>query len=270
MLEHALRRVRPCLLVLAIVACDGGATGSEGATPARDGSPPAVQSYEIVRVYPHDPGAFTQGLTFADGFLYEGTGRRGQSTLRKVRLETGEVLQSVDLPAALFGEGITLLGDRIYQLTWTSGVGLVYDRETFRPLGQFRQLTEGWGLTDDGEHLVLSDGSPRLYFLDPEDMSPVRTVEVREEGRLRDQINELEYVDGEVWANVWHSDEVLRISPRDGTVLGKIDFGGLLDPSERRDPEAVLNGIAHDPDSGRLFVTGKLWPKLFEVRVRTP
>lgn len=265
-----LSRAARVSLLVAVAACGRGLAGSEGPAEGRRAGSLPVYGYEVVRVHPHDPRAFTQGLAFHDGFLYEGTGRRGESTLRKVRVETGEVVQSVDLPAALFGEGITLFGDRVYQLTWMSGVGFVYDRDSFRLLGQFPQFTEGWGLTDDGEQLILSDGSPRLYFLDPETLAPVRTIEVRDKGRAVEQINELEYIDGEVWANVWHSDHVLRISPQDGAVLGRVDFAGLLDAAERRDPEAVLNGIAHDAQTGRLFVTGKLWPKLFEVRVREP
>lgn len=255
-------------MLATVVACGSGAAPVPSSASAAQAREPRAWRYEVVRVYPHDPAAFTQGLAFHDGVLYEGTGRRGQSSLRKVRLETGEVLQSRKLPDALFGEGITLLGDRIYQLTWMAGIGFAYERDSFRVLGQFRQVAEGWGLTTDGTSLIQSDGSSRLYFLNPSDMGPVRTVEVREVGEPVDQINELEYVDGEIWANVWHSDDVLRISPDDGTVLGRIDFSGILAAAERRDPEAVLNGIAFDEETGRLFVTGKLWPKLFEVRVR--
>ncbi len=224
------------------------------------------QTFEVVRSYPHDPSAFTQGLVFRAGYLYEGTGRRGESSLRKVELETGRVLEAVDLAPAFFGEGITILGQRVYQLTWQSGIGFVYDLDSFTTVGQFRQFTEGWGLTHDGTQLISSDGSSWIYFLDPETVAPVRQVEVRDNGRPVDQINELEYIGGEIYANVWHSDDILRISPRTGEVLGRIDMSGIIDADLIQDPEAVLNGIAYDPDSGRAFVTGKLWPRLFEVR----
>lgn len=225
-----------------------------------------TQTYEVVRSYPHDPAAFTQGLVFHDGYLYEGTGRRGESTLRKVELESGRVLESVDLLPMFFGEGIAILGQRVYQLTWQSGTGFVYDLESFGVVGQFRQFTEGWGLTHDGAQLILSDGSSRIYFLDPETVAVVRQIEVRDQGRSVAQINELEYIDGEIYANVWHSDDILRISPRTGEVLGRIDMSGIIDAALIHDPEAVLNGIAYDAASGRTFVTGKLWPRLFEVR----
>lgn len=233
-------------------------------TQAEGGVP--VESYEVVRSFPHDPAAFTQGLVFHDGYLYEGTGRRGESSLRKVELQSGRVVESVDLPPMFFGEGITILGQRVYQLTWQSGRGFIYDLESFGVVRQFRQSGEGWGLTHDGTQLILSDGSSQLYFLDPETVAPVRQIEVRDQGRPVDQINELEYIGGQIYANVWHSDDILRISPRTGEVLARIDMSGIIDAELIRDPEAVLNGIAYDAASGRTFVTGKLWPRLFEVR----
>lgn len=236
------------------------------ASPA-PGSSVAQLRYELVGTYPHDAGAFTQGLAYRDGFLYEGTGRRGESSLRQVRVETGEVVRQVDLPPAYFGEGIAILGARVYQLTWVSGVGFVYDLETFQVVQQFRQVADGWGLTHDGSSLIQSDGSATLYFLEPQTMALQRRVQVHDERGPVDQINELEYVDGVIFANVWHSDEILRISPADGSVNGRLDLVGILPDVERRDPEAVLNGIAHDPETGRLYVTGKLWPKLFEIRI---
>lgn len=224
--------------------------------------------YEVVRSHPHDPAAFTQGLTFHAAHLYEGTGRYGASSVRRVALDTGEVLERTDLPAAFFGEGIAIAGERLYQLTWMERAGFVYDLETLAPLARFEQVTDGWGLTWDGTHLIQSDGSQRLWFLDPESFAPVRSVDVTEAGRPVEQINELEYVDGEIWANVWRSEQLLRIDPRDGRLIGRVNLEGLRSSVEVRDPEAVLNGIAHDPDTGRLWVTGKLWPRLFEIRVR--
>ena len=248
-------RDRPAARVEAITT-----TGTQEAGATRR------QTYEVVGSYPHDPTAFTQGLVFHDGYLYEGTGRRGESSLRKVELESGRVLESVDLPPMFFGEGITILKQRVYQLTWQSLTGFVYDLESFAVVGQFRQFTEGWGLTHDGGQLIMSDGSAQIYFLDPETIAPLRQIEVRDQGRPIDQINELEYIDGEIYANVWHSDDILRISPRTGEVLGRIDMSGIIDAELIRNPEAVLNGIAYDTVSKRTFVTGKLWPRLFEVR----
>jgi len=229
---------------MAALACGGAAetgaaVGSGAGRDERGGTltqEPILETYEVVREFPHDPAAFTQGLVFHEGYLIEGTGRRGQSSLRKVEIETGRVLERADISPGLFGEGIAIHDGRAYQLTWTSGLGFIYDLDSFEPVQQFRQVTEGWGLTSDGERLIQSDGTRNLYF------------------------------DGEIYANVWHSWEILRISPRDGRVIGRIDMSGLLDTTELPDPESVLNGIAYDPATGRVFVTGKLWPTLFEVR----
>ena len=267
--------------VTACVACVPGqdaapAAGPEPGTAAvASSTPPAPgqeirETYEVVREYPHDAAAFTQGLTFHEGFLIEGTGRRGQSTLRRVEIDSGQVVESAALSPMLFGEGIAILEDRIYQLTWTAGMGFVYDRDSFEVIEQFRQFTQGWGLTSDGEYLIQSDGTQNLYFLDPASMQPVRSVQVHDADGLIDQINELEYIDGEIYANVWHSWEILRISPRDGRVIGRVDMSGLLDTTQLPDPESVLNGIAYDPATGRIFVTGKLWPTVFEVRFVRP
>jgi glutamine cyclotransferase len=201
------------------------------------------------------------------GFLYEGTGRNGQSSLRKVRLETGEVVQQVNLGPEFFGEGITIVKDKVYQLTWKSGVGLVYDLNSFRLLQKFSYPGEGWGLATDGRELFLSDGTSEIRVLDPENFQEKRRLKVHDGTTRVDQLNELEFVEGQIFANVWHSDRIARISPQTGNVVGWIDLTGLLSPVYRLESEAVLNGIAYDALRKRLFVTGKLWPNVFEIRV---
>jgi len=239
------------------------------ATPARQIVPTApIYGYRVVNAYPHDRDAFTQGLVYADGVLYEGTGRYGESELRRVELETGEVLQARALDPEYFGEGIALLGDRIYQLTWQTRTAFVYDRETFEPLGTLTYPTEGWGLTTDGERLIMSDGTSRLVFRDPETFAEIGSVEVRDDDQPIPYLNELEYIDGEIWANVWQTDVIARIDPATGRVTGWINLAGLLDRGAQR--ADVLNGIAHDPATGRVFVTGKLWPRLFEIEPTDP
>lgn len=240
----------------------------DGRTWAADQSPaPIVYGYEIVNTYPHDPGAFCQGLEIVDGKLYEGTGQYGKSTLRKVNLETGKVLQQVSLDRRLFGEGITIRDQRIYQLTWRSGLGIVYDQETFKELGRFRIRGEGWGLTHDGKNLILSNGSPTLQFLDPKTFRVVRRINVRDRGSWVRNLNELEFVDGVILANVWTTNRIAWISPETGDVTAWIDLTGLAPAQVRYDTDAVLNGIAYDSKSKRLFVTGKNWPNLFEIRL---
>lgn len=226
---------------------------------------PSAYGYQVVHAFHHDSRAYTQGLVFENGFLYEGTGRFGESTLRKVELETGRVLQSHSLDRRLFGEGITIWGDRIYQLTWRSNTAIVYDKATFRELRRFRYTGEGWGLTHNGTHLIMSDGTSTLRFLDPDTFRVVRTLLVRNRGRRVGQLNELEYVGGEILANVWGEDWIARISPESGQLAGQIDLRGLHRRGFNR--EAVLNGIAYDPEGNRLFVTGKLWPRLYEIRL---
>jgi glutamine cyclotransferase len=223
--------------------------------------------YEIVQTYPHDPAAFTQGLFFQDGHLYESTGRRGESSLRKVDLETGSVLQEVALPTQFFGEGIAPFTDKIYQLTWQSGLGLIYDADTFESTGQFRYAGEGWGLTQNGRYLILSNGSSSLYFLDPATMRQVGRLQVYQGVHPVGQLNELEFINGHIYANVWHGNEILKISPNSGRVVARIDLSGLVAQQEVSDPEAVLNGIAYDAETDRIFVTGKLWPNLYEIQV---
>lgn len=227
---------------------------------------PRVWSYEIVNTFAHDPNAFTQGLVFEDGVLYEGTGLNGRSELRKVELETGDVLQSRKLADQYFGEGITILGDRIFQLTYQSKTGFVYDKRTFELLQEFTYPTEGWGLTHDGEDLIMSDGTPMLYFLDPDSLTRIHKVMVLEGERAVWGLNELEYVEGQIYANVWPGDRIARIDPATGQVVGWIDCTGLFDKRDLNDETDVFNGIAYDPNDSRLFVTGKCWPKLFEIK----
>jgi glutamine cyclotransferase len=232
--------------------------------------PAPVVGYRIVNTYPHDPRAFTQGLVFADGVLYEGTGLRGQSSLKKVDLKTGNILQARQLPARFFGEGITIYGNRVIQLTWRARVGFVYDMQTFQLLDTFNYPTEGWGITHDGRSLIMSDGTSTLYFLDPQTFREVGRLEVHTRDGPVSRLNELEYVQGEIYANVWKTDRIARISPQTGEVVGWIDLEGLLRPEDRNSRIDVLNGIAYDVKNDRLFVTGKLWPKLFEIELVVP
>jgi glutamine cyclotransferase len=230
----------------------------------RDPSP-AVYTARVVHEFPHDDTAYTQGLVYEDGTLYEGTGKRGRSTLRQVELETGNILQLQSLDDRLFGEGIAIWNDRIIQLTWTSRFGIIYDKKTFREVGRFRYSGQGWGLTHDGTHLIMSDGTSSLRFLDPKTFDVVRTLRVHNRGRRVANLNELEYVDGEILANVWGEDYIVKITPSTGQVTAYIDLRHLW--PRRSDPEAVLNGIAYDAAGKRLFVTGKNWPKLFEIEL---
>ena len=225
--------------------------------------------FKVVHVYPHDPTAFTQGLEYHDGVLYEGTGRSGSSRLRAENLETGHVIRQMPLDQRYFGEGITVLGQSVYQLTWLNGRGFVYDADTFRRLREFSYPGQGWGLTNDGHVLYMSDGTAQIRVWDPESLKELRRITVQDAGRSIDMLNELEWVRDEIWANVWHTDRIARISPSDGRILGWVDASGLLKAGDTSNPEAVLNGIAYDTRHKRIFVTGKLWPKLFEVRVKT-
>jgi glutaminyl-peptide cyclotransferase len=223
-------------------------------------------TYQIQHVFPHDPRAFTQGLQYLDGFLYEGTGQHGQSSIRKVRLETGEVLQKRDVPAEHFGEGIVVWKDELIELTWQSHLAFVYDRATFEPRREFSYRGEGWGLTSDGTDLIMSDGTSELRVLDPSTFAEKRRIQVTAAGIPLDKLNELEFVKGEVLANIWTTDRIARIAPDTGRVTGVIDLAGLLTPAERSRTD-VLNGIAYDAARDRLFVTGKWWPKLFEIKL---
>ena len=224
-----------------------------------------VYGYNIVNTYVHDQNAFTQGLVFADGFLYEGTGIYGNSTVRKVELETGKVVKLYSLPDQFFGEGVTLWGDKLIQLTWRSKVGFVYDKDNLSLLTEFAYPTEGWGLTHDGTHLIMSDGTQTLYFLEPDTFKELGRLEVHDKDVPITNLNELEYIQGEIYANVWPTNRIARISPETGQVLGWLDLKGLLREEERSPRCGVLNGIAYDVKHDRLFITGKNWPKLFEL-----
>jgi len=228
-------------------------------------------SYRVVCTFPHDPTAFTQGLLYDDGFLYESTGQYGQSSLRKVALKTGAVVQLRPLDDRFFGEGLALFGNRLFQLTWRANKGFVYRLDSFEPLAEFAYPTKGWGLTSDGELLIMSDGSSTLYFRDPFTFAEVGRVAVVAYGSPVSQLNELEWVAGEVFANIWQTDTIARIDPASGQVVGWIDLTGLLSDADRRGSNAeVLNGIAYDPAGERLFVTGKWWPKLYQIELVSP
>jgi glutaminyl-peptide cyclotransferase len=222
-------------------------------------------SYRIVRAYPHDQQAFTQGLIYVDGHLYESTGMKGRSSLREEDLETGRILQLHAVPDQYFAEGLTDWKNTLVQLTWQSHLALVYDRATFRLLRTFSYPGEGWGLTQDGKNLILSDGTATLRFFNPDTFHQVRRITVKDNGKPVTELNELEYIHGEIYANVWHADRIARISPATGRVLDWINLKDLMPRSQLSDDEAVLNGIAYDAVHDRLFVTGKLWPKIFEI-----
>lgn len=231
-------------------------------------APIPTYSYEIVHTYKHDPGAFTQGLIYLNGFLYEGTGLNGKSFVRKVKLETGEVLQQIAVPSQYFGEGLTEWGHQLVELTWKAGEGFVYDLFSFRKTRDFKYTGEGWGLTHDNASLIMSDGSAYLRYWDPRTFAEKRRLLVKDAAHPVENLNELEYIKGEIYANIWQTDRIARISPKTGMVIGWIDLSGLLSDSDRTEPGAVLNGIAYDSAADRLFVTGKLWPKLFEIRLK--
>ena len=227
----------------------------------------AAGTYRVVHAYPHDPHAFTQGLVYVDGHLYESTGIQGQSTLREEDLETGRILRMQVDSDRYFAEGLTDWKDTLVQLTWQSHTALVYDRATFRLLRTFHYEGEGWGLTHDAKSLILSDGTATLRFFDPDTFKELRRITIKDHGKPITQLNELEFIHGEIYANVWHTDRIARISPANGSVLGWIDLKGLMPRDQLSSDEAVLNGIAYDSQHDRLFVTGKLWPKVFEIAV---
>jgi glutamine cyclotransferase len=237
------------------------------ALPAAQAAVP-VYSYELVKTYPHDTQAFTEGLFYLNGFLYESTGLERQSSIRKEKLETGEVLQKIDIPPQYFGEGIVNWKNRLISLTWKSEVGFVHDLNTLEVQRRFTYKGEGWALTQDGKRLIMSDGTPELRFLDPETLKETGRVTVTYDGKPVPQVNELEWVKGKIYANVWHTDMLIIVDPARGAITGVVDLTGLMPDSERPSgPDSVLNGIAYDAVHDRLFVTGKNWPKLFEIRV---
>jgi glutamine cyclotransferase len=228
---------------------------------------PKKYGYKVIHTYPHDRDAFTQGLFYDGGKLFEGTGQESGSTLREVELETGKVIRQHDLDDSLFGEGIALYRDRIYQVTWKSKVGFVYNKSDFKLINKIYYPTQGWGLTTINDKIVMSDGTNILYFFEPEMFTAVSKIEVYDNEKKVDQLNELEYINGEIWANIWMTDLIARIDPVSGKVMAYVDLKGLLSKSDRDEDTDVLNGIAYDSQSNRIFVTGKRWPKLFEVKV---
>jgi glutamine cyclotransferase len=248
------------ILLWALVLTASCSTTPEISVPTYD--------YEIVNIYPHDSEAFTQGLVFEDGFIYEGTGLYGESSIRKVELHSGNVVQARDLPEQYFGEGIALVNDSLIQLTWKSNTGFIYDKSTFVLTGSFAYPTEGWGLTYDGERLIMSDGTSTLRFLDPETFTIADAIDVHDNDKPVDKLNELEYIDGWIYANVWLTDKIAIINPQNGQVTGWLDLSGLADSQESSATIDVANGIAYDAQEDRLFVTGKLWPWLFEIELR--
>lgn len=260
------RRAFTAALILGVVlACSGEAMKAQASPPRM--STAARYGFRVVKAFPHDPTAFTQGLVFADGIFYESTGLRGYSTLRKVKPETGVVIDQVRIDERYFAEGLALVGRELVQLTWQENTGFVYDKDTLKRLRAFTYPTEGWGIAYDGADLVMSDGSSRLYFLDPATQKTVRTLQITDAGQPVLRLNELEFIRGELWANIWPTDRIARIDPKMGRVTGWLDLTGLLRP-EARGPEGdVLNGIAWDKAGDRIFVTGKKWPWIFQIEV---
>lgn len=230
--------------------------------------PAPIQTFSIVQTFPHDTSAFTQGLVFADGEFLESTGLQGESSLRRVEITTGKVLQQITVPNQYFAEGLALVGDELLQLTWQNRMGFVYDRKTFKQKRTFPYKTEGWGIAYDGaSQLVMSDGSDQLFFLDPKTFAITRTIRVQDAGAPVGNLNELEWIEGEIWANVWTTNRIVRVSPATGTVNAVVDLENLWPMSQRRPPADVLNGIAYDKALRRIFITGKKWPLVYQIRV---
>jgi len=260
-----MKKLHLTIIVLAAVALVIGSAALVLLNQEPADTTPVSYTYEVVNEYPHDANAFTQGLIMEDGILYEGTGLWGSSTLRRVDLETGNVLQMHELSGEFFGEGITVFGDRIIQLTWQSQKGFVYDKQSFDLLQEFSYPTQGWGITTDGTQLIMSDGTANLYFLDPETFEKTGQVEVHDYEPVT-KLNELEYINGEVYANVWQTDKIAIINPQTGQVTGWIDLKGIYTP-ETSNSNNVLNGIAYDTEGDKLFVTGKRWSQLFQIKL---
>lgn len=265
---------RTLVLLLAFLpGCDRRSAGSVAAPGAAETTATVAKdfplyTYEVVNVWPHDRTAFTEGLVYLQGILLESTGLNGRSTLRKVELQTGRVIEQVTLSSRYFGEGMTVLGGKVYQLTWQNQTGFVYDLESLKLEQEFAYTGEGWGLTTDGRSLIMSDGTNEIRFIDPVTFKVTRTIGVLDHGVPLKQLNELEYIKGELFANVWQTQSVVRIDPATGVIRGMIDFSGLLAPGDYAAGPDVLNGIAYDATGDRIFVTGKNWPKLFEVRLK--
>lgn len=263
--------IRYLLTAVVLAACSPEAVSqAQPPTPAvaPTAPPDRVYGYEVVKVYPHDPKAFTQGLFWLNGHLYESTGRVGESGIRKVTLETGQVVQKREVKGPYFGEGITNFGDKIHELTWQHQKGFSYDLASFEPKGEWDYPGEGWGLAQDGKRIIMSDGTPFLRFLDPTTMKETGRVQVTFQGKPIGNLNEIEFIKGEVWANVWQTDVIIRIDPATGFVTGRILLTDLLKAEDRRGSSPdVLNGIAYDAATDRIFVTGKLWPKLYEIKL---
>ncbi|MEW6207989.1 MAG: glutaminyl-peptide cyclotransferase [Acidobacteriota bacterium] len=234
----------------------------KGATMAKE------VSYEVVASYPHDQKAFLQGLVWHDGVFYESTGQFGQSSLRRVEFPSGKVVRKIDLADEYFGEGLAMVGDRLIQLTWQTHIGFVYERDTFRKVGEFKYPTEGWGLCYDGKYLILSDGSDTLTYMDATSFEPVKKLRVTMNNRAVRNLNELEFIEGEIWANVWHEDVVLRINTETGRVSSFLNLAGLHTSDAAAGGEDVLNGIAYDAAQKRIFISGKLWPKIYEIKLK--
>jgi glutamine cyclotransferase len=256
------------LIVLALAGCEKRDDG-HASIPQAPSEGVSHYTYEVVHIWPHDTRAFTQGLVFRKGSILESTGLNGESSLREVEWQTGRVVKQVTVPRQYFAEGLAVLDAKAYQLTFKNQKGFIYDADTFQMLGEFTYDGEGWGLTTDGRLLILSDGTSRIRFIDPTTFMVVRTIEVQDGGKKVDRLNELEFIRDEIFANVWQTDRVVRIDAETGRVRGVIDFTGLLAPADRKAMTDVLNGIAYDPENDRLFVTGKCWPKLFEVRLKS-
>jgi glutaminyl-peptide cyclotransferase len=261
-----MRRIAGFTLAALIMAIGFSRTPGFARRQQAPGGNMPIYGFEIVRVYPHDPRAFTQGLQYVDGYLYEGTGQVGESSIRKVELETGKVLKKRPVPPPHFGEGITIWKNDLIELTWQTNVAFVYDKATFEPRKSYKYAGEGWGLTNDKNQLYMSDGSDEIRVLDPATFAERKRIKVTAVGAPVKNLNELEWVNGEILANVWQTDYIVRIAPASGKVVGYIDLRGLLSGSERANAD-VLNGIAHDATHDRLFITGKWWPKLFEVKL---
>lgn len=267
-------RIRDFLILIALVLAAGCQGGTAVGKVSGDGGQAPVRvrhfTYEVINSWPHDAEAFTQGLVWHDGALYESTGLNGKSSLRRVDLQTGQVLQKRDVPSQYFAEGLAVVGGAAYQLTWLSQFGYVYDLRSFDVRRTFNYTGEGWGLTFDGQSLIMSDGSNQLRFMSPDNFELLRAISVYDESNPINRLNELEFIGGEIWANIWQSDRIVIIEPRGGRVTGWLDLKGLLKPEDRTGPVDVLNGIAWDEAGKRLFVTGKLWPKIYEIKIKQP